>query len=483
MPAADQWWRRLRTHGLLVLMASITVLLALSSTMINVALPVIVRDLGASATQGNWLLLSFLLAQTCTLVLGGQVSDGADTRRVFLVGLALFVLAAAALAVTPDPLVFMAARAVQGVAAALLLSNAAAVLVRTYSGPALRRAMGVYLAGFAVAQASGPVIGGVLASTVGWRWLFVVTVAVGTTSLLAGRRLLRRLPPAPGSGRPRVDAPGNLLLALALAAALLGLSFAQPRGWVDPVVVGLLIGSVLLLALLWQVERRRTDPAVDPALLAHPVFGPVNLAAMILNVPRVVPIALLSLWFQSVQGMPAARAGLLVTALPVGVALGSVSLRRLPGGASDRELGFRTAVASALACTALAPAVVWAPPLVVVPVLFLVGVSTGLYSTASATTLLTVAPRERAASANGLRTTFQLVGLAGGTAALLSVVTVGLGTVEATAFMGGRHAALSEQAQAALHHGYLAGFGAVAALAWVAAVVSGRVRHAELGAR
>lgn len=473
--AADGWLERLRVHGLLVLIVSVTVLLSLSATMINVAVPVIVRDLGASAVEGNWLLLSYLLVHTCMLVLGGQVSDGSDKRVVFLVGLGVFVLGAVVLVVAWHPLVFIAARAAQGAGAALLLSNAAAILAWTYSGPGLRRAMGLYLAGFAVAQASGPVVGGVLASTVGWRSMFVVTVVVGLVSLLVGRRLLRRLPAGPSPGRPWIDIPGNVVLALSLASGLVGLTSAQARGWNDPVVLGLLMLSVILLPVLWRVERGRSDPAVDPALIVHPVFGPVNVAAMILNVPRVVPIALLSLWFQGVEGLTTVRAGLLITALPLGVAAGSVLLRRVAGRRDDRDAGLRTAVMAALACTALPPALLWGTPGALAVVLLLMGVATGMYSTASATTLLNVAPRDRAATANGIRTTFQLVGLAGGTAALLSIVTAGLSSSQATLFMGGRSAALSGESLSTLREAYVLGFGGVAVLTWVAVLLSFRV--------
>lgn len=474
----SRWIRRLRVHGLLVLIVSVTVLLSLSATMINVALPVIVRDLEASAVQGNWLLLSYLLVHTGMLVLGGQVSDGADKRTVFLVGLSVFVLGAVVLVVAWHPLVFIAARAAQGAGAALLLSNAAAILAGTYSGPALRRAMGLYLAGFAVAQASGPVVGSVLAATVGWRAMFAVTVAVGVTSLLAGRLLLRRLPTGPQPGRPRIDVPGNLVLALALTSGLVGLSSVQGRGWDDPLVLALLVLAALLLPVLWRVETGRSDPAVDPALIAHPVFGPVNVAAMILNVPRVVPIALLSLWFQGVRGLSTVHAGLLITALPLGVAVGSVSLRRLARGRNDREAGLWAAVAAAVTCTALPLALAWGRPLALAAVLLLVGLATGMYSTASATTLITVAPRSRVATANGVRTTFQLVGLTGGTAALLSVVTAGLSPAQATAFMGGRHLALSPDSLAILERGFVLGFVGVAVLTWVAAALSLRVaRH------
>lgn len=472
------WAGRLRVHGLLVLIVSVTVLLSLSATMINVALPVIVRDLEATAVQGNWLLLSYLLVHTAMLVLGGQISDSADKRSVFLVGLGVFVLGAVVLVVAWHPLVFIAARAGQGAGAALLLSNAAAILAGTYSGVALRRAMGLYLAGFAVAQASGPVVGSVLAATVGWRAMFAVTVAVGVTSLLAGRRLLRRLPAGPQPGRPRIDVPGNVVLALALTAGLVGLSSVPGRGWGDPFVLTLLALSVLLLPVLWRVETRRSDPAVDPVLIGHPVFGPVNIAAMIFNVPRVVPIALLSLWFQGVRGLSTVHSGLLITALPLGVAVGSVSLRRLAGARNDREAGLRAAVAAAIACTALPLALAWGHPFALATVLLLVGLATGMYSTASATTLITVAPRSRVATANGVRTTFQLVGLTGGTAALLSIVTAGLNPSQATAFMGGRHRALSDESLAILEQGFVLGFGGVAALTWVAVLLSLRVaRH------
>lgn len=466
------WAARLRTHGLLVLVITVTSAVSLSATMINVALPVIVRGIGASAGQGTWLVLSYLLVHTCSLVLAGQLSDGGDARRVFLWGLGIFVVTSIVLALAREPATFMAARAVQGLAAAFVLSTAAAILTWTYEGVAFVRAMGLYLAGFAVAQAVGPVVGGLIASTIGWRWMFILSVMTGLAALGAGPTLLHRLgTPLPVQGA-RVDVPGNVVLAVALATLVVGLSLAQGRGWTSPVVLGLLAASVLLVPVLRSVERGRGNPAVDPALLGDRVFGPLNAAAGILNIPRVALITLVSLWFQGVAGLPAWRAGLIVTALPVGVGIGSVTLRWFGRRRGAGELVPALAVAAACATTALVPALLGGGTIATGFVLLLIGLTTGLYSTASATTLLRVAPRERIASANGIRTTFQLIGLTGGTAALLSIVTSGLSSGQARAFMGGDRAGLTDASVVALEKGYLLGFLVLAALTWFAAALS-----------
>ncbi|MFM6852352.1 MAG: MFS transporter, partial [Terrabacter sp.] len=194
----------------LVVVFAGTILIGLNATMLSVALPTVVGDLGASPAQGTWMLLAYLVVAGAGLVLSGQLADCLDLAAVFRTGLAAFGLASLALLGTTDAALFIAARAVQGAGSALMLSTAAAIVSVSHPPERRRSAMGVYLAGFAIAQVSGPLVGGLVTSVLGWRWLFVVGLVIAAADLVLGRRALSRLPTRPFTGL-RVDVAGNAL--------------------------------------------------------------------------------------------------------------------------------------------------------------------------------------------------------------------------------------------------------------------------------
>ena len=177
------------------------------------------------------MLLSYLVVSGAGLVLSGQLADCLELAPVFRVGLGAFAVSGLALAVSGEPMLFIAARALQGAGAALLLSTAAAIITVSHPTARRRSAMGVYLAGFSIAQVSGPMIGGVVTSTVGWRWLFLIGFVIAVGALVFGWVPLARLPRRGFTGL-RVDLAGNALIVVVTSVVLVAFAGVQP-GRVD----------------------------------------------------------------------------------------------------------------------------------------------------------------------------------------------------------------------------------------------------------
>ena len=243
-----------------------TVLIGLNATMLTIALPSAVADLGAGPAQGSWMLLSYLVVSGAGLVLSGQLADCLELATVFRFGLAAFGVSALALALSGDAAVFIAARALQGAGAALLLSTAAAIVAVSHPEHGRRKAMGIYLAGFAIAQVSGPMIGGLVTTTLGWRWLFVLGAGIALGALAIGWRPLGRLPRKGFTGL-RVDLAGNALVVLITSALLVAFAGVQRAGWTDPRTIGLLLAAASAVPVFVVVEHRARWPAVAVDLL------------------------------------------------------------------------------------------------------------------------------------------------------------------------------------------------------------------------
>ena len=323
-----------RARALLAVVFAATVLIGLNATMLSVALPSAVDDLGATPLQGSWMLLSYLVVSGAGLVLSGQLADCLELAPVFRVGLGAFAVSGLALAVSGEPTLFIAARALQGAGAALLLSTAAAII--TVSHPTARRrgAMGVYLAGFSIAQVSGPMIGGVVTSTVGWRWLFLIGFVIAVGALVLGWVPLARLPRRGFTGL-RVDLAGNALIVVVTSVLLVAFAGVQQVGWTGRRTVVLLVVAAVAVPLFVAVEHRSRWPAIAVDLLRDRAFALANLAAFCLCMGRVVPAVVLSLWFQGYEGDDPVTAALKVTPLAAAVTVGTLAVGRVMAGRDD----------------------------------------------------------------------------------------------------------------------------------------------------
>jgi MFS family permease len=458
--------------GVLAVVFVVTVLMSLSGTMLTIALPAVVDDLDASPVQASWILLGYMLVNTSLLIVMGQVADSVDRRRMFLAGLAVYTAASLGMGFAPTAGVFVALRTLQGVAAAVLLCNAVTILAAVFPRHLLNRAMGIYLSGFSVAQVAGPSLGGLVATWVGWRWLFWATVPIGLVALAGGWRLLRSVPAGP-RGTGRVDVAGNTLVLVGLAALLLGLSMAGQQGWRDPAVLGGVAVFAVLLPVFLLVERRAARPAIDLALFRDRSFSLALGAGFLLAMPRMSVVAVIALYFQGVQGATPLQAALDVTPLAVGLTVGALLADPLTRWVEERRL----VVLAAAVCVAGMGAVVWAvaaggPRVPLLLCLGVVGLGNGVLHPLNSSMLMRSAPLDRAGAVNALRVMAQSGGMTLATAVALTVVVSSVAPATADLFFAGRGGALTAAQFADLTGGYVAALGVLTGMLTLGLVVA-----------
>jgi EmrB/QacA subfamily drug resistance transporter len=417
-----------RWHALTVaLVASFMTLLDVS--IVNVALPSIERDLGASATSVQWVVSGYALAFGLALVPAGRLGDTLGRRRMFLIAMAAFVTTSALSGAAPTTGLLIAARLLQGVAGGMLLPQGSGLIQELFAGAERGRAFGFLGATVGLATAAGPVVGGLILATFtgpdGWRFVFYVNLPIGLVALVLAARLL---PAATRAGRRGVqlDLVGSLLLGTGVLGLLLPLVDAGDGGltrlWP---LFGL---AVVLLAGFagWEARtaRRGRPPLLDPQLTHTPGYVPGLAIGLVYFVGFTGIWLVLALFFQDGLGYSPLRSGLAVTPFALGVAASAVLAGRLVGrvGRWLTVSGLITTVVG-LAATALVlrhvggDRAAWAA----VGPLLLAGLGGGMVTSPNVTLTLQSVPVRMAGAAGGALQTAQRVGAAVGTALLASV--------------------------------------------------------------
>lgn len=245
-------------------------LASLGTSIANVALPALAHAFGASFAGVQWVVLAYLLAVTVLVVVAGRLGDVLGHRRVLLAGLAGFTVASVLCGAAPTLGLLIAARAVQGLAAAVLMAVTLALVRATVPAQRTGRAMGLLGTMSAVGTALGPALGGVLLAGPGWRAVFLVMAPLGLANLALARRHLPADDRPAGRAGPGLDGPGLLLLALTLSAYSLAVTVG---GGATPTTAALVLAAALGAVLFVRVEARAAAPLVPLATLRRPVIS------------------------------------------------------------------------------------------------------------------------------------------------------------------------------------------------------------------
>lgn len=401
------------------------VLIGIAGSTLNVALPSVVRHFQAGPFESGWILLSFLLVNTATLVFFGRVADLLGRREVYLAGFALFTVASLLAGLSPNVWFLVAMRVLQAIGSAMILANGTVIITDAFPPDRLSQGMGVYIGTLSVAQLAGPTLGGLIAETAGWQWIFWVNVPAGVVALVWGWLTLRKMPRGP---REPVDAMGNALVFAAMSAVLLALSEAGSRGLSSPVVIAGAAVFVVLAPLIVVVERRASHPVLNMQLFGGRMLACANLASFCNALARSALILVVALYFQAARGVDAFTAGLSVLPVPVGMALASPIAGALGQRLSPYTLSIGGSLFSAAGLGTLMLTTDPAMPYWIIGVgLFLAGCGSGTFLTGNTTQVMSALPSGSLGVVNGFRIMIMNIGVVLSVGLSLSLLTSSVG--------------------------------------------------------
>jgi EmrB/QacA subfamily drug resistance transporter len=319
LPAAPPDPRRWQA---LAVLALVSFMLVLDVTVVNVALPHIQRDLGFSRAGLTWVVDGYVLTAGGLLLLGGRLADLLGRRRMFLTGVALFVLASVASGAAVDPAMLVASRFVQGVGEALAGPAAFGLVALLFTDPKERaKAIGMFGGVAGLGGTLGPLISGLLVGA-SWRWIFFVNVPVGVLALIAVPRLVGESRAERGADLGRPDFGGAVLATGGLVGIVFGLIRAADHPWGSASVVGPMVSGGVAFACFVLVERSIRNPLVPLTFFTNRTRVTANVVTVFFSTVFFSLFFLLTLYWQQVIGWSALRCGLAYLPFGIGITAG-----------------------------------------------------------------------------------------------------------------------------------------------------------------
>jgi len=411
---------------LLVLAICCTSLLivGMDVTIVNVALPSIRRDLNVSLSGLQWTIDAYILVLASVLMLSGSTADRLGRRRTFQTGLVLFTFGSLLCSVAPGLGWLIAFRMVQAIGASMLNPVALSIIANVFTEPRERaRAFGVWGGVIGLSLGLGPIVGGVLTETVGWRSIFWINIPIGLAAIVLTALFV---PESRALRARRVDAIGQLLVIVVLASMTYAIIDAPRAGWTSPNTLGLFALSLVAIGTLLAYEPRRIDPLLELRFFRSVPFSGATVIAMSAFGGFSGFLFMNTLYLQDVRGLSALQAGLCTLPLALMTLICAPISGRLVGSRGPRV---PLMVAGAAMCTGglmlvgldAGTALVWVLTSYVV-----FGLGFGLVNPPISYTALSGMPRSQAGVAAAVASTSRQVGMALGVAVVGSVLSSGL---------------------------------------------------------
>jgi EmrB/QacA subfamily drug resistance transporter len=429
------------------------ILTLLNVGTLNVALPVIAKHFHATATTANWILLTYMLFNTVFILIFGRLADMLGRRRLYIVGLTLFTLVSLLIGISPNIWVLLGLRALQAAGGALVITNTTPLLTDAFPERTLAKGLGINVLVSSAAQLVGPVIGGLFAATLGWRWVFWFNVPFGIIGIVWAAFTLRSLP-SKGSNE-RFDLAGNILIFIALSGAILALSEGSTLGWTSPLVLIGALAFIVLTPVFLRVEWTSKSPLLDLRLFAKRRYAMAYVAAFLNAFARTAVVLLLSLYYQTVNHADAFTAGLAILPVTVGMLVAAPLSGSLTGRYDARllsSLGLGlSGVGLVILIFLIGPHSAYLPAAIG---MFLVGAGSALFLTPNTSSIMTTIARERRGIANGVRSMLQNMGQVVSTALSLMIVTSGLAPRLQASIYAGNAANLTDRDLQLIDNGF-----------------------------
>jgi len=389
-------------------------MVAMDATIVNVALPSIRHDLAASISELQWVIDAYTMVVASLLMLAGSMADRFGRRRVFLSGMTLFMLGSLLCSVAPNIHGLVAFRMVQALGATMLNPVAMSIIANTFHEPKERaRAIGIWGAVAGVSMALGPVIGGALTESVGWRSIFWVNLPVGAAAMLLAARYI----PESKAPRPRrVDPVGQLLVFIILASVTYAVIEGQHAGWGSTIIIGFFAAAALSLIALLVYEPRRQEPLIDVRFFRSAPFSSATLIAVCSFSAFSGFLFLNALYLQEVRGLSAFHTGLCTLPLALATILCSPFSGRLVGMYGTRPSLLASGVATVISALLMTQLTATTPLWLLLSTYALFGIGFGMVNAPITNTAVSGMPKAQAGLAAAVASTSRQIGASLGVA-------------------------------------------------------------------
>lgn len=412
--APGTWW-------IFVAIAVGTFMSALDGSVVNVVWPVMAKQMHASVSTIEWVVIIYLLVVSGTLLIFGRIGDLRGYKVTYVSGFVLFVVGSALCGLAPNEYVLVACRGFQALGAAMLFAAAPAILTTNFPPQRRGQVLGLQGTFTYLGLTVGPPLGAVLADKFGWPAVFYINVPIGLVAIFLSWRFI---PKDAGAGDgEHFDFPGAATFLVGLVALVLALNNGSEWGWTSAPVLGLLAVAVAMLAAFIAIERRRTSPLMDLTLFGNRTFSVSSVTALLNYVGVYTVVFLMPSYLEQGRGLSLPQTGLLLMTMPLVMAV----MAPISGTLSDR-IGTRTPVIAGMAILAgglfalgmLGPA---APLPLVGLVLAVLGFGVGVFVSPNTSALMGAAPPHRRGIASGILAEARNVGMVLGVALAGAVFT------------------------------------------------------------
>ena len=424
-PSANKW-EALIAVAIAVFMSTI------DSSIVNISLPTISRTLDASMSEVSWVILAYILILTSLLLIFGRMADRVGQKRFFSWGFTIFAIGSALCGASPSVGFLIAFRAYQAVGAAILIAIGQAIVSRAFPEAERGKALGLLSIPLSLGLICGPVIGGFITATVGWRWIFYVNVPIGLIGLYLGRRGIPDYRPSRSrDGEPGIDTRGAVLLFLSIAALTVAMSFGNDLGWASPPMLIIVVVFILAACAFAAIEAGSAHPLLEVRLFRSRGFSLAVAAASMSFVAAAALMFLFPFFLELVKGLTPKETG----ALMLLVAAAMLVAGPAAGALSDR-LGSRLLTSSGMAVCALTFFYISrfteeTPIHVIALALAAAGLGMGLFSSPNTSAMLGAVSPDQQAVGSSIGMTSKNLGLLLGVALMESIFsgTLHLGSV------------------------------------------------------
>jgi EmrB/QacA subfamily drug resistance transporter len=423
---------RQRRIGILLICSMSLLIVGLDATIVNVALPSIGRDLHAPLSGLQWTVDAYTLVLASLLMLSGSTADRLGRRRTFVIGLLTFAAASLLCSLAANLTMLIVFRMVQGVGGSMLNPVAMSIITNTFTSPRERaQAIGVWAAVVGVSIALGPVVGGLLVSTVGWRSIFWINIPVGLTAAVLA---LRYIPESRAAVARRVDVPAQVLVITLLASLTYAIIEAPSRGWSSALIAGALTVAAASLAALVIWEHRAREPLIDLRFFRSVPFSSAAVMAVASFAALGGFLFLNTLYLQDVRGLSPLRAGIYTLPMATMTLLLPPLSGRIVGRRGGRVPLVIAGSTLCIACLMLVGLSATTPFTWLFAAYVIFGVGFGFVNAPITNAAVSGMPRAQAGVAAAIASTSRQVGQTLGVAVVGSLVSASLRTADHSDF-------------------------------------------------